>query len=74
MFIYWPGTDRWPPPRWVWLAALAITIVGIGLLLFGGTVGAVIYVTFLVICLIKGANQRLRNLGAEEFWNSRPKD
>jgi hypothetical protein len=74
MPLYWPGTDKWPPPRWVWGAALAITIVAFGLVLIAGAVGAVIYVVFLVICLVLGANQRLKNIGAQDFWNSRPKD
>ncbi len=34
----------------------------------------VIYGIFVVICLVKGANARLRNMDAEEFWDSRPRD
>lgn len=74
MLPYWPRTDKWPPPPWVWIAALAITIIAPLLVLLAGTVGVVIYVVFLVVCLVLGANQRLKNMGAEDFWNSRPKD
>jgi hypothetical protein len=71
---FWPGVDKWPPPRWVWVAAALITVVAIPLVAFGGAIGGVIYVAFLVVCLVLGANQRLRNMDAEAFWDSRPKD
>jgi hypothetical protein len=32
------------------------------------------YVVVVVVCLVKGANARLKRIGAEEFWESRPKD
>jgi hypothetical protein len=71
---FWPGVDKWPPPRWVWIAAAIITVVAIPLVAFGGIVGGVIYGAFLIVCLVLGANQRLKNMDAEAFWNSRPKD
>jgi hypothetical protein len=72
--MFWPGVDRWPPTKWVWISALLVATVALILVLFGGVVGAVIYIVILIVCLVLGANQRLKNLGAEEFWNSRPKD
>ena len=71
---FWPGVDRWPPPRWVWIAAAIITVIAIPLVAFGGLVGVLIYVAFLIVCLVLGANQRLRNMDAEAFWDTRPKD
>jgi hypothetical protein len=71
---FWPGVDGWPPPRRAWIAAATVTAVAIPLIAFGGAVGGAIYAVFLVICLVAGANQRLKNLDAEAFWNSRPKD
>lgn len=78
--MYWPGVDRWPPPLWVWIAAAVLTVLvpavfglcdllGVPLVIPG-----VIFGIFVVICLVRGANARLRNLGAEEFWDSRPRD
>jgi hypothetical protein len=31
-------------------------------------------VVFLVVALVLGANARLKRMGAEEFWESGPKD
>jgi hypothetical protein len=56
------------------VAAALMTAAGILLVALTGTVGVIICVAFLVVCLIVGANQRLKNMGAEDFWNSRPKD
>ncbi len=78
--MYWPGVDRWPPPLWVWIAAAVLTVLvpavfglcdllGVPLAIPG-----VIFGMFVVICLVRGANARLRNLGAEDFWDSRPRD
>jgi hypothetical protein len=72
--MYWPGVDGWPPSPWVWIAAAILTIVVPLAILAFGTVAIVAYVIFLVVCLVIGANARLKKLGAEEFWESRPKD
>jgi hypothetical protein len=71
---YWPGVDRWPPPPWVWLAALFLTFAVPAIIYLLGAVGGVIVGVFVVVCLILGANARLKRMGAEEFWESRPKD
>lgn len=71
---YWPGVDRWPPPLWVWVAALILTFAVPLILILTGAVGAVIVGIFVVVCLVIGANGRLKRMGAEEFWESRPKD
>jgi O-antigen ligase len=71
---FWPGVDKWPPPRWVWISAAVVAVVALSLIFLFGTVGWILYVVVLVVFLVLGANQRLRNMGAEEFWNSRPKD
>jgi hypothetical protein len=55
------------------VAAILTVVVPLTILAFGA-VGAVAYVVFLVICLVLGANARLKRVGAEEFWESRPKD
>jgi hypothetical protein len=74
MLPFWPGVDGWPPPLWVWIAAAILTVVVPLVIVVFGTVGVVIYVVFLVGALIRGANMRLKRMGAEEFWESRPKD
>ncbi len=71
---FWPGVDKWPPPRWVWIYAAVVTAIAAPILIFGGVIGAAIYAIFLIVCLVRGANQRLRNMNAEEFWDSKPKD
>jgi hypothetical protein len=50
-----------------------MTALGTALLLLG-TVGAIVLVAVVVVFALLGANARLRNMGAEEFWKSRPKD
>jgi hypothetical protein len=71
---YWPGVDGWPPPRWVWIAAAILTVVVPVVILVFGLVGVVAYAILLVVCLVLGQNARLKKIGAEEFWESRPKD
>jgi hypothetical protein len=71
---FWPGVDKWPPPRWVWLAAAIMTFVVFPIASLFGASGAIVYGVIVAICLVLGANARLRNIGAEEFWESRPKD
>ncbi len=74
MFMFWPGADRWPPPPWVWIAAAVLTVV-VPLIVWGlSAVGAVIVGVFVVVCLVVGASERLKRIGAEEFWESTPKD
>jgi hypothetical protein len=58
----------------VLLLAAIVTVIAIPLVIFRGVVGACIYAVFLVVCLIRASNQRLKNIGAEDFWNTRPKD
>ncbi len=70
--MFWPGVDKWPPPKWIWVAAAIIAFVVMPILILLGTVGAVVYVVIVVVGLILGANSRLRNVGAEDFWRSRP--
>lgn len=72
--MFWPGVDKWPPPKWVWIAAAIMTFVLAPLLFLIGTVGIAIYGAVVVVCLILGANARLKNIGAEDLWRSRPKD
>jgi hypothetical protein len=78
--MFWPGVDKWPPPLWVWIAAAVVTVLVPGAFALCDFLGisliapGVVYGILLVVCLYKGANARLRNLGAEEFWESRPKD
>jgi hypothetical protein len=74
MLPFWPGVDQWPPPRWVWIAAAILTVLVPVVIFLFGVVGMVAYAVLVVVCLIRGANNRLKNLGAEEFWESRPKD
>ncbi|HEY2479503.1 MAG TPA: hypothetical protein VGI17_12335 [Solirubrobacterales bacterium] len=51
-----------------------LTVVVPLVILAFGTVGVVAYIVFLVVCLVLGQNARLKKIGAEEFWESRPKD
>jgi hypothetical protein len=71
---YWPGTDGWPPPLWVWIAAAVLTVVTPLVIWAFGAVAVAVYVVVVVVCLVIGANSRLKKIGAEEFWESRPKD
>jgi hypothetical protein len=71
---FWPGVDKWPPPRWVWIAALVMTFVVAPIMILLGTAGKIVYGAIIVIALVLGANARLRNVNAEEFWESRPDD
>jgi hypothetical protein len=72
--MYWPGVDGWPPPPWVWLAAAVMTVVTPLAFWLLGAVGIAIYIVIVGVCLFIDANARLKRLGAQEFWESRPKD
>jgi len=71
---FWPGVDKWPPPKWVWIAATVMTFVVAPILILLGAAGLIVYGIIIVVCVVLGANARLKNIGAEEFWKSRPKD
>jgi hypothetical protein len=71
---YWPGVDRWPPPLWVWVTALILTFAVPAIAVVFGAVGIAVVGVFVIVCLVIGANARLKRMGAEEFWESRPKD
>ncbi len=58
----------------MWIAAAVLTVVTPLVIWAFGVVGVVAYAALLVFCLVRGANQRLKRMGAEEFWESRPKD
>jgi hypothetical protein len=51
-----------------------MTFVVAPILILLGTVGAITYGVIVAVFLLLGANARLKNIGAEEFWKSRPKD
>jgi hypothetical protein len=51
-----------------------MTFVVLPIVILLGPVGQVVYGAIVAVCLLLGANARLRNIGAEEFWKSRPKD
>lgn len=72
--LFWPGVDKWPPPRWVWIAAAVMAFVVTPILILIGGVGTIIYLVIVLVVAIVGANARLRNVDAEAFWKSRPKD
>jgi hypothetical protein len=70
--LYWPRLDRWPPSREVVIAAAILTFVVCPICFLLGTVGKVIIGAIVFTFLILGANARLKRIGAEEFWRSRP--
>ena len=74
--LYWPGLDKWPPPKGVLIAAAVMTFVVTPLLILIGTVGQIIYGAILVSCITLGMRARLRRMNgrAEEFWRSGPED
>jgi len=55
------------------VAAILTVAAPLIVVAFGGIGGAVVIV-FVVVCGVLGANARLKRMGAEEFWESRPKD
>jgi hypothetical protein len=57
-----------------WIAAAVMTFVVLPIVILLGTVSMVVYIAIAAICLVLGANARLKNIGAEKFWESRPKD
>lgn len=71
---FWPGVDKWPPPAWVWVGAAVMAFVVTPILILIGDAGKILFGIIVVLFLALGARSRLRNLGAEEFWKSRPKD
>jgi hypothetical protein len=72
--LYWPKVDQWPPSREVAIAAAILTYVVCPIALLLGAVGKIIIGAIVFIFLILGANARLKRMGAEEFWQSRPDD
>jgi hypothetical protein len=73
VFRHFRPVDGWPPPGWVWIAAAILTVVVPLMILAFGAVGGVIVAVFVVVCLVIGQNTRPKKIGAEEFWESRPK-
>ena len=73
---YWPGLDRWPPPKEVWIAAAVMAFVVMPVLMLMGVVGKVIFGVILAICIVVAARARLKqmNVRAEEFRRSGPED
>lgn len=74
--MFWPGLDRWPPPKEVWIAAAVMAFVVTPLLILLGTVGQIIYGAIIVVGIVLGVRLRLKqlNVRAEEFWRSGPED
>lgn len=74
--MYWPGLDKWPPPRKVWIAATVMAFVITPLLMLIGIGGQVILGVLVVGGIALSVRLRLKqmNVRAEEFWRSGPKD
>lgn len=73
---FWPGVDKWPPSKEVWIAAAIMAFVVTPLLLLIGVVGQVILVFAVVAGIILSLRLRVKqmNTRAEEFWRSGPDD
>lgn len=72
--MWFLGADKWPPPAWVWAVAALVSFVVTPILILIGGLGKVLLGLIVVCFLALGARARVRTLGAEEFWKSRPKD
>lgn len=74
--LYWPGVDRWPPPKKVICAAAVMTFIVFPLALFLGTVGVAIYGGALVVAILFSIRLRFKDIGAraEEFRRAGPED
>jgi membrane protein implicated in regulation of membrane protease activity len=73
---FWPGLDRWPPPKEVWIAAAIMALVVTPILALLGIVGQIIFGVILSVCIVLAVRRRLKqmNVRAEEFWRSGPDD
>ncbi|HET9866562.1 MAG TPA: hypothetical protein VFQ06_04670 [Nitrospira sp.] len=73
---FWPGLDRWPPPKEVWIAAAVLAFVVTPILLLLGIVGQVILGVVLFVCIVMSLRLRLKQLDvrAEEFRRAGPDD
>lgn len=71
---FWPGVDKWPPPAWVWVGAAVMTFVVTPISILTGVFGKILLGIIVVCFLALGAKSRLKNMDAERFWGSRPKD
>ncbi|HST69906.1 MAG TPA: hypothetical protein VLI94_09635 [Solirubrobacterales bacterium] len=73
---FWPGVDRWPPPKEVWIAAAVLAFVVTPILLLIGIVGQVVLGAVLFVSIAFGLHLRLKqwNVRAEEFRRSGPDD
>lgn len=73
---FWPGLDRWPPPKEVWIAAAVVTFVVTPLLILMGIVGQIIYGAMIVIGVVLSMRLRLKQMNGrtQEFWRSGPDD
>ena len=74
--LYWPGLDRWPPPKRVWIAAAVVAFVVTPVLILIGVVGQIILGGIVIGCIAFSVKMRLKqmNVRAEEFWRSGPGD
>jgi len=74
VWSFWPGVDKWPPPAWVWVGVALMAFVVTPTLILLGSFGEILLGIIIVCFLALGAKSRLKNMHAEEFWDSRPKD
>lgn len=74
--LFWPGLDKWPPPKEVWIAAVVLAFVVTPLLMLLGIVGQIVLGIVVVAGIGLSAYIRLKqmNVRAEEFWRSGPDD
>jgi Na+/melibiose symporter-like transporter len=73
---FWPGLDKWPPPKEVWIAAAVLAFLVTPLLLLIGIAGQIILGVVIVSCIALSLRIRVKqmNVRAEEFWRSGPED
>ncbi|HET9197810.1 MAG TPA: hypothetical protein VFN92_06095 [Solirubrobacterales bacterium] len=73
---FWPGLDRWPPPKEVWIAAAVMTFVVTPLLILLGVAGQIILGAIVVACVVMGLRTRLKQVDvrAEELRRAAPED
>jgi phosphatidylserine synthase len=73
---FWPGLDRWPHPKEVWIAAAALAFVVTPILLLIGIVGQIILGIVILVCIVLSLRLRLKHfeMRGEEFRRSDPDD
>jgi hypothetical protein len=74
--LFWPGVDKWPPPKEVVIAAVVMTFVAFPIALLLGVVGQVIFGAIVVAAIVLGMHARLKhmNVRAEELKRAGPDD